>query len=149
MVQLSHSYRTTGKNIALAIWTFVGKMLSLHFNTLFRLVIAFIPKGKHLSISWLQSPSAMIWEPPKIKSVTVSIVCPCIYHVVMEPDATIFFFLFRMLSFNPDFSLSSLTFIKRIFVSLLFLPLVYYHPHVWDFLFPPLQSWLQLVIYPA
>ena len=73
MVQLSHSYMTTGKTIALTIWTFVGKVMSLLFNMLSRFIIAFLPRSKHLLISWLQSPSAVILEPKKIKSVTVSI----------------------------------------------------------------------------
>ena len=76
---------TTGKAIALTIWTFVGKVMSLFFNTLSRLVIAFLPRSKCLLISWLQSLSAMILEPPKIKSVTVSIVSPSICHEVMGP----------------------------------------------------------------
>ena len=73
MVQLSHPYMTTGKTIALTRWTFVDKVMSLLFNTLFTFVIAFLPRSKHLLISWLQSPSAVIWEPKKIKSVTVSL----------------------------------------------------------------------------
>ena len=72
--QLSHPYMTTGKTIALTRWTFVGKVMSLLFNILSRLVISFLPRGKHLLISWLQSPSAVIWEPKKIKSTTVSTV---------------------------------------------------------------------------
>ena len=71
-VQLSHSYMTTGKTMALTRWTFVGKVMSLLFNMLSRLVITFLPRSKHLLISWLQSPSAVILEPPKIKSDTVS-----------------------------------------------------------------------------
>ena len=78
MVQLSHLYMTTGKTIALTIQTFVGKMISLLYNTLSRLVITFLPRSKHPLISWLQSPSPVILEPKKIKSVTVSI-CPPIY----------------------------------------------------------------------
>ena len=73
IVQLSHLYMTTGKTIVLTIWTFVGKIMSLLFNMLSREVIAFLPRGKHLLISCLQSPSAVIFEPKKIKSVTVSI----------------------------------------------------------------------------
>ena len=76
IVQFSHPYMTTGKNIALTRWTFVGNVMSLLFNMLSRLVIAFLPKCKCLSISWLQFPSAVILEPKKIKSVTVSIVSP-------------------------------------------------------------------------
>ena len=89
MVQLSHPYMTTGKTIALTRWTFVGKLMSLLFNTLFRLVIAFLPRSKHRLISWLQSPSTVILEPKKIKSVTVS---PSICHEVMGPDAIILVF---------------------------------------------------------
>ena len=76
MVQLSYPYLTTGKTIALTTWTFVGKITSLLFNTLSRFVIVFLPKNKRFLISWLQSPSAVILEPRKIKSVTVSIVSP-------------------------------------------------------------------------
>ena len=73
MVQLSHPCMTTGKTIALTIWTFVGKVMPLLFNMLSRFVIAFLPRSKHVFISWLQSPSAVILEPKKIKSVTVSL----------------------------------------------------------------------------
>src|SRR5574341_2468620 len=86
-VQLSHPYMTIGKTIALIRWTFVGKVMSLLFNMLSRLVIAFLPRSKHLLISWLQSPSAVILEPPQIKSGTVSTVSPSIAHEVMGPDA--------------------------------------------------------------
>ena len=84
MVQLSHPYMTTGKTIALTIQTFVGKVVSLLFNTLSRLVIAFLPRSKRLVISLLLSPSAVISEPKEIKSVTVSIVSPSICHEVMD-----------------------------------------------------------------
>ena len=94
---------------------FVGKVMSLLFNMLSRLVIAFLPRSKHLLISWLQSPSAVILEPRKIKSDTVSIVSPSICHEVMRLDAMIL--VFWMLSFEPTFSLSSVTFIKRLFSS--------------------------------
>ena len=77
-VQLSHPYVTTGKTTALTRWTFVGKVMSLLFNMLSRVVIVFLPRSKHVLISWLQSPSAVILEPPKIKSLTVSIVSPSI-----------------------------------------------------------------------
>ena len=96
IVQLSHPYMTTGETIALTRWTFVGKEMSLFFNKLSRLVIAFIPRSKCLLISWLQSPSAVILEPKKIKSVTVSIVSPSICHEVMGLDNMII--VFRMLS---------------------------------------------------
>ena len=79
IVQLSHPYVTTGKTIALTRRTFVDKVMSLLLNMLSRLVIAFLPKSKHLLISWLQSPPSVIWEPPKIKSVTVSIYLSSIY----------------------------------------------------------------------
>ena len=80
---------TTGKTIALTRQGYVGKVLSLLFNMLSRLVIAFLPRNKRLLISWLQSPSAVILEPKKIKSVTISIVSPSICHEVMGPDAMI------------------------------------------------------------
>ena len=83
IVQLSHPYKITGKTIALTRWTFVGKVMSLLFNMLPRFVIAFIPRNKCLLISWLQLPSAVILEPPKIKFVTVSAVSPSICHEVM------------------------------------------------------------------
>ena len=94
---------TTGKTIALTRRTFVGKVMSLLFNMLSRLVITFLPRGKRLLISWLQSSSAVILEPPKIKFDTVSTVSPSISHEVMGPDAMIF--VFWMLSFKPTFSL--------------------------------------------
>ena len=84
IVQLSHPYMTTGKTIALTRQTFVGKVMSLLFNMLSRLVITVLQRGKHLLISWLQSPSAVILEPRKIKSATVSTVSPSICHEVME-----------------------------------------------------------------
>ena len=92
MVQLSHPYMTTGKTIALTRQNFVGKVMSLLFNTLSRFVIAFLPRSKYLLISWLQSPSAVIWEPLKIKSLAVSIVSPSICHEVMGQDVMIFVF---------------------------------------------------------
>ena len=92
IVQLSHPYMTTGKTIALTRQTFVGKVMSLLFNMLSRLVIAFLPRNKHLLNSWLQPPCTVILEPPKIKSVTVSIVSPSICREVRGPDAMIFIF---------------------------------------------------------
>src|SRR5574340_808416 len=91
-VQLSHPYMTTGKTIALTRRTFVGKGMSLLLNTLSRLVITFLPRSKCLLISWLQSPSAVILEPPKIKSDPVSTVSPPISHEVVGPDAMILIF---------------------------------------------------------
>ena len=101
MAQLSYPYMTTGKTIALTRWTFVGKVMSLLFNILSRLVIAFLPRSKRLLVSWLQSPSAVILESKKIKSVTVCIVSPSICHEVMGPDAMIL--VFWVLSFKPVF----------------------------------------------
>ena len=92
IVQLSHPYMATGKSIALTSWTFVDKVMSLFYNMLSRLVITFLPRSKHLSISWLKSSSAVILEPRKIKSTTVSTVSPPICHEVMGLDATIFVF---------------------------------------------------------
>ena len=92
IVQLSYPYMTTGKTIALIRQTFVGKVMSLLFNMLFRLVVTFLPRSIHLLISWLQSPSAVILESQKIKSATVSAVSPSICHEVMELDAIILVF---------------------------------------------------------
>ena len=119
-VQLSHPYMTTGKTVALTRWTYVDKVTSLLLNMLPRLVIAFLPRSKCLLISWLQSPSAVILDPKKIKSVTVSIVSPSICHEVMGLDAIIL--VFWMLSFKQLFhsplSLSS----RGFWVPLHFLP---------------------------
>ena len=93
LVQLSHRYMSTGKTIALTRWTFVGKVKSLLFNMLSQSVIAFLPRSKGLLVAWLQSPSAVILEPKKIKTVTVSIVSQSICHEVMGPDTMIFVFL--------------------------------------------------------
>ena len=100
-VQLSHPYLTTGKTVALTRWTFVGKVMSLLFNMMSRLVITFLPRSVCLLISCLQSPSAVILEPKKIKSDTVSTVSPSISHEVMGPDDMIW--VFWMLSFKPNF----------------------------------------------
>ena len=113
IAQLSHLYVTTGKTIAFTRRTFVSKVIS-------RLVIAFLPKSKHLLISWLQPPSAVILEPPKIKSLTVSTVSPSICHKVMGPDVMIL--VFWMLSFKPTFSLSSSLSLRDSIVFLCFLP---------------------------
>ena len=117
MVQFSHPYMTTGKTIALTRWSFVAKVMSLLFNMLPRFAIAFLPRSKCVLITWLQSPSSVILDPKKRKSVTVSIVSPSICHEVMGPDAMIL--VFWMLNFKPAFSLSSFTFIKRLFQFLL------------------------------
>ena len=127
-VQLSHPYMTTGKTIALTRWTFVGKVTSLLLNMLSRLVITFLPRSKRLLISWLQSPSAVILEPRKIKSATVS---PSISHEVMGPDAMIFVFWCWALSqlFHSPLSLSSRGFL----VPLHFLPYKWCHLHIWGY----------------
>ena len=106
---------TIVKTIALTRWTFVGKVTSLLFNMLSRLVITFLPSNKRLLISWLQSPSAVILELPKTKSATVPSVSLSIRHEVIGPDAMIL--VFWMLSCKPTYSLSSFTFIKRLFSS--------------------------------
>ena len=114
-VQLSHPYMTTGKTIALTRWNFVGKVMSLLFNMLSNFVIVLLPRSKHLLISWLQSPSAVILEPKKIKSATVPMFPPSICLEVMGQNAMILVFL--MLNFRPVFPHYSFTFIKRLFSS--------------------------------
>ena len=109
----SHPHMTTGKTIALTIWTFVGKLMSLLFKMVPRFVIAFLLRSKRLLISWLLSPSAVTLEPKKLKFVTASTFLPSIYHEEMRLYAMIL--VFWMLSFKPAFSLSSFTLIKRIF----------------------------------
>ena len=128
--------------------TFVGKVMSLPFKMLSRLVIAFLPRSKCFLISWLQSPSAVILEPPKIKSDTVSTVSPSISREVMGPDAMIL--VYWMLSFKPTVSFSSFTFIKRPFSSSLFSAIsVWCHLHIWGYWYFSQQSWFQLVFLPA
>ena len=146
MIQLSHPYMTTGKTIALTRWTFVGKVMSLLFNMLSRLVITFLPRSKHLLISWLQSPSAVILEAKKIKSVTVSIVSPCIWHEGMWLNAMIL--VFSMLSLKPTFSLSFFTFIKRLFSSSL-LSATRVVSSAYLGLYFSQQSWFHLVLHLA
>ena len=114
-VQFSHPYMTTGNTIALTRQTFVGKVMSLLFNMLSRLVITFFPRSKHLLISWLQSPSAVILEPRKIKSDTVCTLYRSISHEVMGLDTMIL--VFWMLGFKSTFSFSSFIFIKSHFSS--------------------------------
>ena len=112
---LSHPYMTTGKTTALTRWTLVGKVMSLLFNMLSRFSVVFLPRSKCLLISCLQSSSAVVLEHKKRNSVTISIVSPFICHEVMGPDTMIL--VFWMLSFKPAFSLSSFTYIKRLFTS--------------------------------
>ena len=118
IVQLSHPYMTTGKTIALTRYSWQSNVYA--FNILSRLAIAYLPKSKCLLISWLQSPSAVILESPKIKSDSVPTVSPSICHKVMGPDAMIL--VFWMLCLKLAFSLSSFTFIKRLFSTSLLLP---------------------------
>ena len=142
MVQLSHPYITTGKYVAFTIWTFVGRVMSLLYNILSRFVIAILPRSKHLLILWLQSSSALILEPKKMKSDTVSTFSPSICHEVIGLDAMIF--VFWILSFKPAFSLSYFTFIINLsLVPLYFLSLKWYYLHIWG-------CWYfsQLVIHP-
>ena len=147
MVQLSHPYMTTGKNYGFDYITLCrqSKVMSLLFNMLCRMVIAFLPRSKCLLISHLQSPSVVILEPLKIKSLTVSIVSPFICNEVMGLDAMIL--VFWMLSFKPAFSLSSFTFIKRLFSSSSLCE--WCHLHIWGYRYFSQQSWFQLVLHPA
>ena len=139
IVQLSHPYMTTGKTIALIRLTFVGKIMSLLFNMLFRLVITFLPRSKHLLILWLQSPSAVILEPPKIKFLTIS---PSICHEVVGLDSMIL--IFWMLSFKPTFSLSCFPFMKRLFSSSLLSAI-----RVVSFVYLRLLIFLPAILIPA
>ena len=143
-VQLSHPYMTTGKTITLTRWTFVDKVISLLLNTLSRLVITFLPRSKRLLIPWLQSPSVVILEPPKLKSDTVS---PSICHEVMGPDDMIF--VFWMLSFKPTFSLSSSLSSRGFWVLLHFLPQGWCHLHIWGDWYFSWLSWFQIVLLPV
>ena len=144
MVQLSHPYMTTGKWKALSRWTFVGKVMSLLFNMLSRLVITFLPRSKHLLISWLQSPSAVILAPQNIKSVTVSTVSPSIWHEVMGLDAMILVSECWALSqlFHSPLSLST-----RDSLVLCFLP--WYHLYIWGYGYFSQQSSFQFMLHSA
>ena len=102
IVQLSYLYMTTGKTTALTRWTFVGKVISLLFNTHSRFVIAFLPRSKRLLISWLQSLSTVILEPEKIMSVVVSTFFPSIYHEVMGPDTMILSFFILLFHLHQE-----------------------------------------------
>ena len=139
MVQPSHTYMTTRKTIVLTKQTFVGKVMCLLFNMLSRFVIAFLPRSKRLLISWLKSLSAVILEPKKIKSVTVS---PSLCHEVMGPNAMIL--IFWMLGFKPAFSLSH--FLQEALSPLWFVPFGWYHLHIWGYWYFSWQTWFQLVL---
>ena len=139
-VQISHLYMTTGKTVALIIWTFVGKVMSLPFNTLSRLIIAFLPRSKHILILWLLSLSTLILEPRNIKSATIFTFYPSICHKRMGPNAMIL--VFWMLSFKPAFSSPPLSPSSRdSLVPLHFLPLEWYHLHIWGCWHFSWQSW--------
>ena len=142
MVQLSHPYTTTGKTIALTIQTFVGKM-SLLFNMLSRLAIAFFPRSKCLLISWLQSLSTVILEPKK-KSVTISTVSPSICHEVMGLDAMIF--VFWMLSFKPALFTLFFQLHQEALSSSLLSAIGWCLLHIWGYWYFSQQSWFQLVL---
>ena len=147
MVQISHLFMTTGKTIALNRWTFVGKIMSLFFYMLFSLVIAYLPRSKCLLTSWLQSSSAVILEPPK-KSLTVSIFYPSIDHEMLGPEIMIL--VFWILSFKPTFSLSSFTFIKRLFRSSSLSAIrVACHLCMWGYWYFSWQSSVQFELHPA
>ena len=140
---------TTGKTVALAKQTFVGKIMPLLFNMLYRLIIAFLPRSKHLLISWLQSPSAVILGPKEIVC-HCFIVSPSICHEVIGQDTMIF--IFWMLSFKPAFLLSSFTFINRLFSSSslsAFRVVSSYHLHTRGSWYFSQQSWFQRVLHPA
>ena len=125
IVHVSHPYMITGKILTWSRRTFAGKVMSLLFNKLCRLVRAFLPRSKCLLTLWLQSPSAVILEPKEIKSVTVSIVSPSICYEVMGLDSMIF--VFWKLNFKPVFSLSTFTSSKDSLVPLHFLPKGWFH----------------------
>ena len=138
---------TTGETIALTIWTRLGKVMTLLFNMLSRFVIDFLPRNKRLLISWLQSTSAVILDPSKIKFLTVSNASPSTCHEVMGSDVMIL--VFWMLSFKPAFSLSSFNFIKRLLSSSSLSALrVVSSAYLRLFIFLP-QSWIQLAIHQA
>ena len=132
------------KKKALTRQTFVGKVMSLLFNMLSRLIIGFLPRSKHLLISWLQS---VILEPPKVKSVTVPTFSPSICNEVMGLYAMIL--VFWMLSFKQTFSFSSFTFIKGLFSSSSLSLKMWCHLHIWGYWYFSLQSWFQPVLIPA
>ena len=135
------SIHTIGKTIGLSRQTFLGKVISLLFQVLSSFVIAFLTRSKCLLISWLQSPSAVILKPKKIKSLTVSIVFPSTYHEVMGSDAMIL--VFRMLSIKPTFSLSSFTF-KRLVSSCSLSAIRWCHLHIWGYWYFSRQSYSSL-----
>ena len=140
MVLLSQIYMTTEETIALTVWTFVRRVMSLLFNKLSRFVIAFLPRSNHLLISRLQSPSTVTSEPKRRKSVTPSTFSPSICREVIGPDAMILSWPF----YSPPSSSS-----RGSLVSLCFLPLEWHHPHIWDHWCFSCLSRVQLLTHPA
>ena len=143
-IVLSHLYVTTGKTTALTRWTFIGKVMILLYNMHCRIVIAFLPRSKHLLISWLQSPTAVILEPKKIVSH-----CFCCFPIYLPwIDGTRCHDLsFLNVEFKPVFSLSLSS--RGSFVALHFLPKGWCHLHVWHYWYFSRQSWFQLLPHPA
>ena len=146
LVQLSHPYMTTGETIALTRWNFVGKGMSLLFNMLSSLVITFLPRSKRLLISWLQSPSAVLLEPRKIKSATVS---SFPIYFPWSDGTRCHDLCLLMLSFKPTFSLSTFTFIKRLLSSSSLSAIRVVSSAYLRLLIFPWLSWFQLVLFPA
>ena len=146
MVHLSHPFMTTGNTIALTTWTFVGKVMSLLFNLLSRFIIVLLPGSQCLLTSRLQSPSAVILEARKIKSLTVSIVSPCIFQEEMELDVMIL--VFWMLSFNQLFLSPLSPFSRGSLVPLLFQPKGLCYLHIWGYWCFSRQFWFQLLLHP-
>ena len=146
MVQLSQLFMTTGKTIALTIWTFVGKVMSLLFNMLSRFVIAFLPRSKHVLISWLQSHSVVILEPKEIEFVTASTFFLLLAMKWWDQMSWSYFFECWVLSqlLHSPLSPSS----RGSFVPLNFLPLEWYYKLIWNCWYFSQQTWFQLMIYP-
>ena len=143
MFQLSHPYMTPGKTIALTLWIFAGKVMSLLFNMLSRFVITFLPRSKHLLTSWLQSPSVVILEPKKI-------VCHCFpIYLPWSVGTGCHDRSFLNVGFKPTFSLSSFTFIKRLFSSSSLSAIGWCHLHLWRYWSFSRQSWFQLMFHSA
>ena len=133
------------KNHSFVYTEFPGKVMVLLFNMLSKLVIDFHPRSKHLLISWLQSPLAVILEPKKIQSVTASTFSPSIFHEEMGPDAMVL--IFWMSNFKSAFNSPLLLSSRGSLVPLYILPLEWYHLHIWDCWYFSLQSWFQFVIH--
>ena len=138
---------TAGKTIALTRWTFVGKVMSLLLNMLSRFVIAFLPRSKHLVVSWLWSPSTEILEPKKIRSIIVSIFSPSICDEIIASDTMILGFW--MVSFKPDFHFPLSPSSRDCLVPFCFLPFGRWHLLIWGYWYFSWKSWFQLEIHPV